>query len=172
MLRTGGNHSLIPTDCKVLHRNTWRPGEREKDMLCCDNDTHLRTNRNAHCSRADMEVKEHRDLLLCRVPLWPVGWRRESGCLATSQLHGLPRQQGESPFRLSNLCRRIHHRGVAGDSSLCSLQTVLKLNGVFLNNPPAQNIFSHAVCCFRRFCDNFCAKIAYSVLKSATDFKW
>ena len=39
-------------------------------------------------------------LSLHGVPTWPLRWQRETGCLATSHLHGLPNQQGQDPFRV------------------------------------------------------------------------
>lgn len=125
MLRTRGNYTLILRDCKVLPRNTWRRKKRARETFCAVTKTYaltlLHTDRHTHCGKAEMEVKEHSNLLLCRVPLWPVSRQRERGCLATSHLHGLPHQQGERPFRFGNLCVActlcgVHHQGVASQT--------------------------------------------------------
>lgn len=47
------------------------------------------------------------------VPMAFVLAERESGCLATSHLHGLPNQQGQHPFRLGELCCAV--QGAASD---------------------------------------------------------
>lgn len=106
----------------LKHKKYCRGEEREREqrfwalththtLSHAHRNTHLYSRLSAGCGGKN----QHRYLPLC-VPERPLGWQRESGCLATSHLHGLPNHQGQDPFRLRKLCCARQRKLVASDT--------------------------------------------------------